>query len=219
MNDFYFQIEATEEQIEYTNKIVDYSIENHPVTDIFANDPNGNERQREFRFTGSLGEVVFADVYKLPRPQRSFGAIDGQDFGQDFIMKIGDKEYSFDIKSMGRRSNDFRENYVLNLPKYQMEKANSKTDYYFCINIHQEKTKYIVSFVGYIKKEDILKGKVGILYNAGTKRIKDNGDSFIFQRDTYEVFFKDIVTPFVSDQIKKMQGYKEKRILPAIYKK
>lgn len=216
MNDFYFQIEATEEQIEYTNKIVDYSIKNHPVTDIFANDPNGRERQREFRFTGSLGEVVFADVYKLPRPQRSFGAIDGQDFGQDFIIKIGDKEYSFDIKSMGRRSNDFRENYVLNLPKYQMDKKSSKTDYYFCINIHQEQGKYIVSFVGYIKKDDILDNKIGILYPKGSERIKDNGDSFVFQRDTYEVFFKDITAPFVSPRIKTLKGYKEKKILPCL---
>lgn len=65
----------------------------------------------------------------------------------------------------------------------------------------------------------IKRGDVGILYSAGYKRIKDNGDSFIFQRDTYEVDFKDIRTSFITDYIKKLKGYKEKIILPSIVKK
>jgi len=38
MNEFYFQIDVTDEQVDYANRIVDFSILNHPVTDIFAND-------------------------------------------------------------------------------------------------------------------------------------------------------------------------------------
>jgi len=47
-NDFYFQIEVVPEQINYTNKLVDYSIAHHPVTDIFINDPDGIMRKQEY---------------------------------------------------------------------------------------------------------------------------------------------------------------------------
>src|SRR5574344_198000 len=124
MNEYYFQIAVSREQKQYAIGLVDYSIEHHPVPDIFASDPDGKRRQREFRYTGSLGEVVFADAYELPRPTRSFGAIDGQDFGQDFILIINQKEYSIDVKSMHRKGNVFLENYVLNIPSYQIH--NSK---------------------------------------------------------------------------------------------
>lgn len=80
MDNSMFQIEVSDEEKEYAIKLVDYSIIHHPVKDIFANDPNAMKRQREFRYTGTLGEVVFADVYGLSRPKRSFGAIDGQDY-------------------------------------------------------------------------------------------------------------------------------------------
>ncbi len=218
MNEFFFQIEVTAEQVEYANKIVDYSISFHPVTDIFAHDPDGKLRQREFRFTGSLGEIVFADAYKLDRPTKAFGAIDGQDFGMDFKLKIDDKDISVDVKSMGRKNNNFRENYVLNLPKYQMEKDMVITDFYYCISIHKEQNNYIASFIGHIEKELVYSGQVGILYKKGTKRIKDDGGSFIFQRDTYEVDFKDIKSPHVTNFIKSLKGYKEKIILPPFKK-
>ncbi len=208
MNEYFFEIEVTQEQVDYTNRIVDYSIARHPIQDIFANDPRGKERQREFRFTGSLGEVVFADTYELKRPERAFGAIDGQDFGEDFILN----DVSYDIKSMRRNNNNFRENYVLNLPKYQMDK-NKKTDSYFCISIHEEKDLYIASFIGSIEKSLVKNGTVGILYKKGTKRVKDNGDYFTFMRDTYEVDFKDIKTPFINERIKSLKGYKMKKIL------
>jgi hypothetical protein len=219
MNEFYFEIDVTDEQVKYANKIVEYSIKNHPVTDIFANDPQGKERQREYRFTGSLGEIVFADTYDLPRPLRAFGALDGQDYGTDFYLKIGGENISIDIKTMGRKNNNFRENYVLNLPKYQMEKDMVVTDYYFCISIHKENTKYVASFIGYIEKDRVFSGEIGILYTAGTRRIKDDGGSFIFQRDTYEVDFKDIKSPFINESLKKINGFKIRRILPPFNKK
>jgi hypothetical protein len=218
MNEFFFQIDVTDDQVEYANQIVDYSILHHPVTDIFAKDPNGKERQREFRFTGSLGEIVFADTYKLPRPTRAFGAIDGQDYGMDFNLIVNGERISLDVKSMGRKNNNFRENYVLNLPKYQMEKDMVVTDCYFCISIHKEHNKFIASFIGYIEKDSVYTGKVGILYHAGTRRIKDDGGSFVFQRDTYEVDFKDIKTPFLNDDINKLEGFKQRTILPPFRK-
>lgn len=214
-NEFYFQFNVSQEQINYANKLVDYSIENHPVSDIFSNDPGGKARQREFRFTGTLGEIVFADSYDLERPKKSFGAVDGQDYGQDFLLSMNGLELSFDIKTMGRKNNQFRENYVLNLPKYQMERNSVITDYYYCISLHKDlNDNYIASFIGYVSKKDIQSNKIGILYKAGTKRIKDDGGFFIFQRDTYEIDFKDIKTPLLNDKIKKFPNFQTKQILP-----
>lgn len=102
-NEFFFQIGISDEQVALAHKLVDYSIEHHPIPDIFTNDPQGKMRQREFRFTGTIGEIVFADAYGLPRPTRSFGAIDGQDFGQDFQLLIDGQLKSLDVKSMGRK--------------------------------------------------------------------------------------------------------------------
>jgi len=213
-NEYFFQIKIDSEQYNYAKNLVEYSIKNHPVKDIFANDPGGRRRQKEFRMTGSLGEIIFADAYELQRPTRSFGAIDGQDYGEDFQLNTGDGLKSFDIKTMGRKNNNFRENYVLNLPRYQMLKSE-KTEYYFCISIHNIN---IASFVGYIDKEKVMNGETGILYKEGAKRIKDDGSYFNFMRDTYEVDFIDIISPPITDKIKNMPGFQMKKMLQP-YKK
>lgn len=218
-NQFFFQIEVNDAQVALANQLVDYSIQNHPITDIFAQDPEGKTRQREFRFTGTIGEIVFADTYALPRPSRSFGAIDGQDFGQDFILPINGQARSFDIKTMSRKNNHFRTNYVLNLPAYQMRRQTVVTDYYFCISIHQVEKQYIASFLGYVSKNEVENGKIGILYKAGTKRIKDDGGSFVFQRDTYEVLFEDISSPILNPEIQAIKGFQCKTLLPPFIKK
>ncbi|MCR5453814.1 MAG: hypothetical protein K6F33_02350 [Bacteroidales bacterium] len=215
MNDCYvFQVEVTQKQKEYAIGLVDYSIANHPVTDIFAHDPDGKKRQREFRYTGTLGEVVFADTYRLPRPTRSFGAIDGQDFGQDFLLNINQKTFSIDIKSMHRKSNHFKDNYVLNIPSYQLKKEFSKTDYYFCISFHNDPEKTFATFLGFISKAAILSGEIGDLFIKGQKRIREDNTSFVFQRDTYEIMFKHIAPPTVLEDIKHLAGFQKIEILP-----
>ena len=211
---YVFQIAVSEEQKKYAIKLVDYSIAHHPVTDIFANDPDGKKRQREFRYTGTLGEVVFADTYFLPRPTRSFGAIDGQDYGQDFLLNLNKKIFSVDIKSMHRKSNRFRANYVLNIPAYQMHKDFSMTDYYFCISFHENGNTTYATFLGYIKKEDVLSGKIGDLFKQGTKRLREDNTSFIFMRDTYEIMFKNIEPPHILDSMKSIPGFAQVKILP-----
>ncbi len=218
-NHFFFQINIQAAQRELAEQLVDYSIKNHPVSDIFSHDPDGKQRQKEFRLTGTLGEIVFADAYQLPRPTKSFGAIDGQDFGQDFVLPIDGQNKSFDIKTMNRKNNNFRTNYVLNLPAYQMRRPTVVTDYYFCISIHQNDQQQIASFLGYVSKTDIENAAIGILYPRGAKRIKDDGNSFQFQRDTYEVDFKDISSPILSPHIQAMPGFARKTLLPAFLKK
>lgn len=212
-NEFFFQIDVSEAQVALAQQLVDYSIQHHPVPDIFSKDPNGMERQQAYRFTGTLGEIVFADAYGLARPTRSFGAIDGQDFGQDFVLEINGQKKSFDLKTMGRQNNNFRTNYVLNLPAYQMRRDTVVTDYYFCISIHKNGELHIASFLGQVSKNEVEMGEIGILYTAGTERVKDNGGRFTFQRDTYEVDFKDISSPMLSAAIKSLPGFRQKTLL------
>lgn len=214
-NEFYFQIYVTDEQKKYAIELVDYSIAHHPVTDIFANDPDGKKRQREFRYTGSLGEVVFADAYGLPRPKRSFGAVDGQDFGQDFQLTVNGISESIDVKTMHRKNNSFKANYVLNLPSYQVHKSMSLTDNYFCISLHENAQGVTVAtFIGFVSKKAVTDGLTGDLFKAGTKRIKEDNTYFTFMRDTYEVMFKDIASPLLTDTIRNLPGFKLMHLAP-----
>ena len=208
INKFYFQIYISDEQINFAKKLVKHSLKHHPVSNIW--DKNKKEKTPELRLTGTLGEILFADVYKLKRPSRSFGATDGQDFGQDFQITFNTGTVSFDVKTMRRKSGVFYKNYVLNIPARQLLRKDSKTDFYFCINLHEAKKNKIASFLGYINKKEIFGSKTGILYKAGSKRIRGDNTEFTFDEDTYEVDFKDINTPFVSERIKSLNGFKLK---------
>jgi len=161
------------------------------------------------RFTGSLGEIVFADAYHLPRPTKSFGAIDGQDWGQDFIITSEEQTFSLDIKSMKRRSGNLSSDYVLNIPAHQLQKTNSRTSHYFCISFHQSETEgTIASLLGFIDKTALQNGEVGKLYKAGTKRVRSDGSFFTFQTDTYEILFEDIDAPLATNYIKGLPGFR-----------
>lgn len=216
----FFQINITDEQVGYANQIVNYSLLHHPVKDIFHNDKESMLRQREFRFIGSLGEIIFADAYLLPRPTKSYGAIDGQDYGMDFKLNHN-QELIIDVKTMRRDNNELYGNYVMNIPSYQLQKENSLTEYYYCLSIHLDKVvvvknefqkKYIASFVGYAKRDSILNNDIGCLYKKDTIRVNKN-HSFQFINDTYEVEFKDLEGPIITDNIPKINGFQEKKII------
>ncbi len=162
-----------------------------------------------FRFTGTLGEIVFADAYHLPRPSRSFGAVDGQDWGQDFFIKSEDSQFSVDVKSMKRRSGELSSEYVLNIPASQIRKPNSKTSHYFCISFHQSETSgTIASLLGFVDKVALQNGEIGTLFKAHTERIRFDKSTFIFNEDTYEIPFGQIDPPVVTDHIRRQKGFK-----------
>jgi len=204
-NKFYISFNINNEQIEYANKLVEYSLKHHPISNIW--DKQKKERTRELRLTGTLGEVVFADIYGLERPSRSFGAIDGQDYGKDFFLEA--LNANIDVKSMRRKSNKFFKNYVLNIPARNIKREDSITDFYYCISLHNQNNILIASLVGYINKKDILTGKIGKLYKRGTKRIRSNNTSFTFYEDTYEILFQDINSPVMNEEIYKKDGFKK----------
>ncbi len=212
-NAFYFQFDVTDEQTAYAKSLVEYSLENHKVPNIWSKTAHEN-RTAELRLTGTLGEVVFADAYRLTRPSRSFGAADGQDLGRDFVVKTADGVKSFDIKTMRRITNKFFDNYILNIPHSQILKPNSLTDFYFHVSLHQNPTgKFIATFVGYVRKDEVVRGEIGTLFKAGTTRTRANGTTFDFTTDTYEVLLQDFTTPLVNKYIKNLSGYSEKKIM------
>ncbi len=211
-NQFYFHIKVTQEQVLYAKQLVEYSMQHHKIPNIWDG-TNHAHRTIELRFTGSLGEVVFADTYSLERPFRSFGADDGQDFGRDFQLNIGGELRSFDIKSMRRKGNTFYTDYVLNIPANQLNRPHSLTDYYFHISLHEHSPNdFIASFVGYVKKEEITSKLIGTFYSAGSTRTRGNGTTFEFFNDTYEIDLKDFTSPPTSEPIKQRLGYAEKKI-------
>ncbi len=165
------------------------------------------------RYTGTLGEIVFADFYQLSRPQRSFGAVDGQDWGQDFVLSTDDGFFSLDIKAMKRQTGILAADYVLNIPASQLHKPNSRTTHYFCLSFHQsEQQGTVASLLGFIDKEAVETGQLGTLYKAGTKRIRADQTNFTFQQDTYEILFKDISSPVITERIEKIVGFKMCRL-------
>jgi hypothetical protein len=207
-NEFYFQLTVTKEQIDFANSLVEYSMKNHKVSNIWDSYIDKKEKTIQLRFTGTLGEIIFADTYRLERPFRSFGAYDGQDLGKDFKIKIQDKEQIFDIKSMQRKTGIFYSHYVLNIPASQLHKPNSLTNLYFCISFHYEEKSLIASFLGYVNKTEIEANQLGIRYKSGTLRTRLDGTSFPFNEDTYEIDFKDITSPMLNENIQKMEGFK-----------
>lgn len=209
-NKYYFSLEITAEQIKYAKELVKYSLKYHTVSNIW--DKNNKDKTPKLRLTGTIGEIVFADLYKLKRPMRSFGAIDGQDFGKDFEIKIKDKKMNFDVKTMHRKSNFFYKNYVLNIPARNIKRKDSITDYYYCISLHRDRKKIIASILGFVYKKNIIDNKIGILYEKGTKRIRANGTHFTFFEDTYEVFFSNINTPFTSKRIRAFSSFKTHKL-------
>jgi len=209
INSFYIQISVSDEQKQFARKLVEYSLQHHKVSNIWDLHDEILSKTRIFRYTGTLGEIIFADLYHLPRPTRSFGAKDGQDWGQDFLIKSEDQDFSVDIKSMKRQSGDLSAHFVLNIPYYQLHKAGSRTSHYFCISFHQSGSEgTIASLIGFIEKKELADGNVGKLVLAGTKRIRKDLSTFIFQENTYEILLGDIASPVLTQFIRSIDGFK-----------
>jgi hypothetical protein len=209
----YIQISVTENQRLFARQLVEHSLRHHHVSNIWDKHETELSKTRMMRFTGSLGEVVFADTYHLPRPTRSFGATDGQDWGQDFLISAGDVIFSLDIKSMKRVSGILAPDYVLNIPASQLHKSGSKTSHYFCISFHQSQNDgTVASLLGFIDKQCLESGEIGKFYKAGTRRMRSDQTFFTFNQDTYEILFSEIAPPVVTNYIQKLSGFKVCRL-------
>lgn len=208
-NGTYIQISVSDEQKVFARRLVSHSVIHHHISNIWDKNKDRLAQTRMMRFTGTLGEIVFADCYHLPRPERSFGATDGQDWGQDFLIRSDSEDFAVDIKSMKRRSGILAGDYVLNIPSSQLHKPGSKTSHYFCISFHQSETNgTIASLLGFIDKQALENGETGTLFRAGTKRTRADGSTFTFNESTYEVLFADIAPPVVTNSLRRIKGFR-----------
>lgn len=187
-----FIVKPTEEQIETARELAEYSVEHHPVHDIYENfhkdsfGLSGKERSKQYRFRGTLGEILFADRYGLPRPGRSFGAADGQDNGTDFVLN----GKHIDVKTMRRTGHFYNpEICVFNLSKRQVMKEGSETDYYFGITLIEKDGEVTDAwFHGFIPRRDV--EEKGTFYKSGSVVKNNAGRDIHHDEDTYEVLFK-----------------------------
>lgn len=62
----YIQISVSENQKLFARELVEHSLRHHHVSNIWDKNENQLSQTRMLRFTGSLGETVFADTYHLP---------------------------------------------------------------------------------------------------------------------------------------------------------
>jgi hypothetical protein len=208
----YFQLSVSDEQLACARTLVTHSLEHHRIPNIWDGTSH-QQRTDDLRFTGTLGEIVFADTYRLPRPTRSFGADDGQDHGLDFELCYDGLHQRFDLKTMRRQNNRFYGHYVLNIPASQLLRTDSRTEYYFHVSLHLDReSRFVATFFGYVEKAAIRAGQIGTLFPSGCVRTRGDGSSFSFHADTYEICFRDFTPPPVSDRIRAMAGFQVLRL-------
>jgi len=221
------------EQIESAMNFALYSLKEHHVSNIWDphqpivnNDIFWNQNKKQDfmrRFIGTLGEIAFADYYNLPRPAKSFGAVNGQDYGSDFHFFLRDRsfvtrEIIVDLKTMRRDSYHVKKEYVQNLSEYTISRIDSLTGLYFSntliiskyientfhlfdeqISFNFNSPSLLMLFSGYINKADILKN--AILFPANTIRTRGNiqtsNSTFSFTHATYEIMFKHLSRPWL----------------------
>lgn len=169
-------IHPTEEQINTAKYLTEkYNFGNRGRGD-------GNQRMQE---VGILGQIVFADLFKMNRPTGDSG-FDG---GFDFVIK-GNK---IDVKTMSRTV-DVKPHYVHNFIGYQL-----KYDCEYYVFQSYNITTNTMSICGIISKDDFLEKSK--FYRKGDKRYRDDGTYFFSRAPLYEIRQKDIIDVYSLDEI------------------
>lgn len=208
-----FSIQVTDEQKAFAKELTSYSFKHHPVKNIENDiDDNGillnnKEKWLSSRFLGTLGEIVFADVYGLPRKTKSYGAIDGQDMGIDFVVNhiVTKQPIYIDIKTMHRNeSKRFMGYHVVNIPARYVDDPFYQTNCFVALSYYP-KIEDRMFFCGSVKKDEVVskcnrehngnsrigqkltEKTLGAFWARGDERIRANGSVFRFAHDVYEV--------------------------------
>lgn len=197
-------IRVTGEQVDTARTMVMRSLEDHHVANIW--DKKTPEKTEQFRMTGSLGEIVFADAFGLPRPSVSFGATDGQDYGIDFEIPLPEPGratgqvlrptcFLVNVKTMHRKSAHVRPDYALNIPVKDVERKDILTDIFYHISLvgKDPLAPTHAVFVGYVHRDALIDGVVGIRRERGDLVERANGTRFTLHSSIYEVPFGDLI--------------------------
>lgn len=122
---------ATCEQVLYANKLVADSFQLHTTSNYW--DKQRPEKTQKARFTGAICEIAFADIHQLKRPTKTFGAVDGQDNGIDFILP--NNGLKIDVKAMQRNTLFLRNDFAFNLCALQAFRPTIQTEQYYCMSV------------------------------------------------------------------------------------
>lgn len=170
------QFDITTEQLAYARNLVDFSIQNHTIENTWRD----KSQTYHYRFSGTLCEVLFADIYGLRRPARAFGAVGGQDYGCDYVL--GGKV--IDIK--GRITDNLKlYNFCINA--WQVEREDCKTDYYFFMQCYPKETPKYCLLLGSASCEDVRAQRVGLRCKAGERKGSVVWDNDIFDVSLYKL--------------------------------
>jgi hypothetical protein len=124
---------------------------------------NEKANTEKLRFFGFLGEVAFADAYKLPRPSDCYG-FNGQDKGSDFILCGA----HIDIKTAPLKVRPKHAEYFTFMPSVRIiDKVDSITDNYFFVGIYEERGVYTCYFAGSALAKDLKNRKIGKEHRKG----------------------------------------------------
>jgi len=140
---------------------------------------------KERQYTGILGEVLFADLCDLTRPQESTE----QDGGIDFIIH----GKHIDLKTMGRTV-DVKPYFTNNLICSQVEQGDTHVYVFASIN----KTTSTFQVAGWIKKWDIR--RVATICQKGKERTRADGTTFETQKEMFEINNRQL-EPWQSPQV------------------
>jgi len=151
----------TDEQVQYAKNALAKSLD-IPFANYWDLE-DGKSHTEKWRFYGFLGEVVFADAYKLPRPTHCYG-LNGQDKGSDFVLNGA----HIDIKTAPLKVAPKRAEYFTFMPSVRIiDKADSITDNYFFVGIYEENGVFTCYFAGSATAKDMKNRKVGKEHRKG----------------------------------------------------
>lgn len=173
------QFSITPEQVAYARELVQYSIDNHTVWNSWT---DASQTYR-YRFAGTLCEVIFADAYGLQRPARAFGANDGQDYGEDFVLD----GYTIDIKG---RVTEIPQLYSFYINASQAERENTKTDYYYFMHCYPESAPAYCLLLGSVKCEDVRTCAKSVRRRKG-----ETMGNVIWDNDVFDVSLSNLRAP------------------------
>lgn len=209
----FFIAKVPENILAYVRRIVNYSIDNHPVSNKW--DKTKKKETRTLRMTGSIGEVMFAWFYGKECPVRAYGAVDGQDYGKDFNHIIDSTIANIDVKSQRRTVPYLDDYYACNISTEQLSRQNLTTHYYSMSIYHTgsylEGEDVHAYFTGFISKSIITDKNNGIgeFFPPNTKMKNGSKKGADFDDEHYECGLKHLQHLDIEFTKEKIKGNKD----------
>jgi hypothetical protein len=195
------RFEVSTEQVIYAQKLVLHSLEKHTTSNIWGD----GDKTYHYRLTGVLGEVVFADLYNLPRPMAAFGAAGGQDNGSDFVL--GGK--NIDIKASMQNVEIPKIEHGVIVKLMQLNRPNSKTDIYFFMRFYTQGWRVFCYLFGAMPTLALKSGDKGVFRAKGEAVHRANGAGIlIVDIDCMDIALNELIPIKISDELLAMPNFK-----------